>query len=173
MREERPWLSQLWRGSEGWMCPPVAGEPPAHSVLTLPSPSGHSGILQVNVLELFSLSSRGNGIQLLWDELCLTPQPGGAGCHKTSWGHFLGITSSAGLSLPYPRLAQGLGQALQQEQEFQEAAPHSACKAGKLSQPDPSSRGLGLSQHRDQPGPPVPKSALQPSPGREKLLICV
>lgn len=104
MREERPWLSQLWRGSEGWMCPPAAGEPPAHSAphASLPfrtrrdSPRERFGAL-------FTFFPRE------WD-----PAPAGRAVFdpaaRRSWvpqnqlGPLLGSASSAGLSRPHPEL---------------------------------------------------------------------
>lgn len=161
MREERPWLSQLWRGSEGWMCPPAAGEPPAHSAPHASLPFRTRRDSPRERLGPFSLSSRGNGIQLLRDELGLTPRPGGAGCHKISWGHFWAAPPAPGSPCPIPssrqvRLAQGLGPALQQEQEFREAAPRSACKAGKLSQARSQLQGFGIVPAPGSAGPPRP-----------------
>lgn len=68
-------------------------------LLTFPSLSGHSSILQVNILGFFSLFSRWNGTQLP-----LTPQPGGAECHKT--GTTFGLCCQC-WALPAPEAASG------------------------------------------------------------------
>lgn len=168
-----PWFSRLWRGLKAgcalqWQQSLQHRAPHfSLSIWTLQhSPSEHFGF--------FSLFSRWNGTQRP-----LTPQPGGAECHKT--GTTFGLCCQC-WALPAPEAASGpetspgIGAGIlfyfilffcfQSREDLPSQIPAPGALQLWLAQDCPSS---GINQAL----PPLPKSALQPSPSRENLLICV